>query len=77
MNAQQVKKNLDFTAIILNQPCDWNQQSEQLVFIERKDTERNRPGKEVLTIFSNDFSEAVAGVVAACDSYGKDQLRFT
>ena len=51
MNAQQVKKNLDFTAIILNQPCDWNQQSEQLVFIERKDTERNRHVKEVLLIF--------------------------
>ena len=76
MNAQQVKKNLDFTAIILNQPCDWNQQSEQLVFIERKDTERNRHVKEVFTNFFNDFSEAVAGVAASCNSYGKDQLRF-
>ena len=61
----------------MNQPCDQNQQSEQIVFIERKDTERNRHGKEVFTNFSNDFSEAVAGEAASCDSYGKDQLQFT
>ena len=65
---------MNFTAIILNQPCDQNQQSEQIVFIERKVTERNRHGKELFTNFSNDFSEAVDGVPAACNSYGKDLL---
>jgi hypothetical protein len=52
-----MKINLDVTAIILNQPCDRNQQSEQIAFIERKDTERNRHGKEEFTIFSNDSSK--------------------
>ena len=41
----------------IEQPCDRNQQSEQIAFIERKDTERNRHEKEVFTIVSNDASE--------------------
>ena len=39
------------------QPCDRNQQSEQIIFTEKKDTERNRHGKEVFTNFSNDSSK--------------------
>ena len=51
VNSQQVKKNLDFTAIILNQPCDWNQYSEEIVFTEKKIQKETDMENKCLLIF--------------------------
>ena len=39
------------------QPCDRKEQSEQIIFTEKKDKEKNRHGKEAFTNFSNDFNK--------------------
>ena len=45
------KTDLDFTAIIFNQPCDWNQHSEQIVFTEKKIQKETDMEKKCLLIF--------------------------